>query len=574
MKNLKISVKFMLMIIVPLISVIVITGSGIKGIHNIYNMLTDAYYSKEYKVNDLIAQSDRDMYQFFISANKLNNNGISESDKKSVLEDLKVKDNEINEGMKESFNILNTEKSLVDGVKLKDTNKSFFEIYSDFKVNYEKWSKTFNIETGEIKDQKEFENAFKGTIENISMMSQVMDSIIVEMQQTSKSFIESTTIKFIIIDIIAISISLILGIIISRDSLKVLSKIKDLATRLSNYDFSEELVLNREDEYGQTAKILNVARQNVRELINYIIKKSNEMDFSSKELTNSIKEVATRFNEVNTATIDIGMSAQENNTLSEKISASVVDVNSSIEVLSNKAIDGTNNSISIKDRADSVMNNSKEAINKLTNIYEEKEAMIVKAIEASGVVNEIFVMANTISDISDQINLLALNAAIEAARAGEQGKGFAVVADEVRQLAVQSSHSVKSIEAVIKRVEESFSELSLGSSELLKFMDQDVNSQFKAFSNIGIQYFHDADFVNEMSTELSAMAEEINATIGEVSAAVQQMADMARRSSESSHSIEGSLNSATDSMSNILNSSQEQIRLANELSEMVKKFKI
>lgn len=76
-------------------------------------------------------------------------------------------------------------------------------------------------------------------------------------------------------------------------------------------------------------------------------------------------------------------------------------------------------------------------------LYKEKQGSIVKAIEDGKVVEDIRVMAESISNIASQTNLLALNAAIEAARAGEQGRGFAVVAEEVRKLAEQLNSMVQ-----------------------------------------------------------------------------------------------------------------------------------
>ena len=52
---------------------------------------------------------------------------------------------------------------------------------------------------------------------------------------------------------------------------------------------------------------------------------------------------------------------------------------------------------------------------------------------------EIGKVVETITEISEQVNLLALNATIEAARAGEAGKGFAVVANEIKDLARQTA---------------------------------------------------------------------------------------------------------------------------------------
>ncbi|OPJ61958.1 methyl-accepting chemotaxis protein [Clostridium oryzae] len=95
--------------------------------------------------------------------------------------------------------------------------------------------------------------------------------------------------------------------------------------------------------------------------------------------------------------------------------------------------------------------------------------------------------------------MLSLNTAIEAARAGQHGKGFAVVAEEVRKLADQSSEAVQNVKSIIDRVEKSFGDLSQNSNELLRFMENEVNSQFKDFLKIGNQYYNDAELSNGLS---------------------------------------------------------------------------
>ena len=79
----------------------------------------------------------------------------------------------------------------------------------------------------------------------------------------------------------------------------------------------------------------------------------------------------------------------------------------------------------------------------------------------SEAVQEIGVTLSLINDISTSTNLLALNASIEAARAGEAGRGFAVVATEVGNLANSTQDSLKTVQAVIERVQQNVREITL-----------------------------------------------------------------------------------------------------------------
>jgi methyl-accepting chemotaxis protein len=562
------------MILIPLVTVIFTAVDGVVEINNTYNTLTDAYYEKLYKVNELILNADRDIYQALDAQKTLSDAGTTEISKTDSQKDLQDNINQANDRVKEAVDILVPIKDSLVDIKHSDVNKNIFELYEDFQKNYADWINSFDKKTGKIEDLNGFKKSFEDARSDINLMGEVMEITAGETKTQMRATINATIVKFSVLSGITILITLIIGILISKDSSKVLHKIRELAVRLSNYDFSEDLVLNRRDEYGQTAEALNKAQENIRTFINNIVEKVKDIDSSSNNLFTSINVITEDFNEVNESTRKINITMQENSAISEEISASVEEVNTSVDVLSAKATDGTNNSNSIKDRANGILDTSKRAIKTMRDIYEEKEGLIVNAIEEGKVVSEIGVMANTISAISEQINLLALNAAIEAARAGEQGRGFAVVAEEVRKLADQSSEAVNNVKGVINKVQISFDALSLTSKDLLRFMDEDVNVQFEDFSNVGEQYYKDADFVNNMSSELAAMSEEINATINQVSDAVQHLADMSQRSSESTNDIEERLNSSTASMEEISEIAEKQSMLANNLNEMVKRFKV
>lgn len=353
-----------------------------------------------------------------------------------------------------------------------------------------------------------------------------------------------------------------------------LNKIKKLAQRLSNYDFSKPIELRQKDEFGQAGEALNAAQENVRGLVKSMIENSQNLNSSAREISNVFQDLYFKAIEVDDAVNAIVFGVQNASAATEEISASIQEVDSSINILSSKAMEGSNNANQSKERSAEVKNSSQKAISETRNIYAEKQTMMLKAIEDEKVVDSIKVMADTIGEIAEQTNLLALNAAIEAARAGEQGKGFAVVAEEVRTLAEQSAQAVINIQETIVKVQEAFKTSIDTGSDILEFINTKVDEQLNAYGETGIQYYNDSDIVSKMSEEIASMSEEITATVGQVSEAIQNVAEDSQKSGEEAENIKERMSGTTMAIEAVAITAHKQSEIVKNLSEIVEKFKI
>ncbi len=186
--------------------------------------------------------------------------------------------------------------------------------------------------------------------------------------------------------------------------------------------------------------------------------------------------------------------------------------------VANRSQEGAQTAFEIKERAEITREKMVETQNKLQRVHDEISKELSDALEQIKIVNEIGTLSDSIMGITSQTTLLALNASIEAARAGETGKGFAVVAHEIQKLAEQSRQSVADIQAIIASVSDAVSKLTDNSQKLLDFVAQDVRSSFGDFMDMAIEYNNDAEKVNEMVMDYSAISQELAASIENVSA--------------------------------------------------------
>ncbi|OOP74822.1 methyl-accepting chemotaxis protein [Clostridium beijerinckii] len=381
----------------------------------------------------------------------------------------------------------------------------------------------------------------------------------------------TTTVVVCIISIIA---AIFAGFYMHKNIISRLNTLQKFAMKLASYDFSEGVEITKYDEIGATARELNIAQENVKNLISTILNEACNMSGLSQELSANVEEVSAKLDEVDNSSKNINVTMTETSATAEEIAASIEEVNSSMENLANKAADGSTNAEKIKRRAEKVKEDSKIAIENTTQIREQKEKDIIKAIEDARVVEEVKVMAGAIADIAEQTNLLALNAAIEAARAGESGKGFAVVAEEIRKLAEESSQTVFTIQDTISKIQDAVKNLSDNSNDILNFMSSEVDKQLQDYAKIGEKYSNDGDFVSSMSEELVSMAQEVEATVEQINEALQSTAADVQKSSVNSEKIQSEIETSSSAISQVANAATQQAQIAMHLTELVQKFKL
>lgn len=277
---------------------------------------------------------------------------------------------------------------------------------------------------------------------------------------------------------------------------------------------------------------------------------------------------------IDIATKEIYSGTENLSTTTEEVNASIEEITSNTTELSIKAKDGDLASKEIQERAAKIKEQGLRTIDMSKKIYKEKQSNIIKAIEKGKIVEEVKVMADSITNIASQTNLLALNAAIESARAGEMGRGFAVVAEEIRKLAKQSTGNVSNIQNVIVQVNEAFNNLSNNTQDILTFIDNNANPDYELFLETALKCEKDAVFIKAMSEEIAKSTNEILFTIQQASFAVENISETAQLSASNSDGILNSVNDTTMAIKEILISSQKQFGLSDELNTLVNKFKI
>jgi methyl-accepting chemotaxis protein len=361
----------------------------------------------------------------------------------------------------------------------------------------------------------------------------------------AKSFYRSCFVFVIIGAILSVAIGVAIALILAKSIVEPINRTISDTKLLSEGNLRQEILVDREDEFGQQAATIKGMVEKWREIIGNVKQASDsvasagtQLSANAEQTSHGASQQAERAHQVATA--------------SEEMSQTVDDIARNATSIATTAAQAAKTA---KDGGTTVEAAVKE-VGEIASTVEESASHITSLSELSNKIGDII---GIINEIADQTNLLALNAAIEAARAGEHGRGFAVVADEVRKLAERTTGATSEVSGIIREIQNNVTSAVTSIDDVTAKVDKGVDLSSKAGA--------------ELQTIVKSV-EDLQQMVQQIATAIDEMSSTSDQISKDIESISGISGQTSQSSDEVLKASNELSRLGVDLQGIARQFEV